>query len=173
MAALVLVGIRFGIVVIFAVSVAGKVRGSEAFAGFRQSLAKLGYIPSGLLNAVAIGIVLAEAIAIPLVVVPAASPVGLAWAGTLMVTFAVGISIAKYRGQLVPCHCFGVRTRPLGRPDVVRNLVVGGLCGWAAVLALGADIPPVTTEAVGVAIIGGIAGILITAADDLLVLLKP
>jgi len=49
---------------------------------------------------------------------------GFLGAAVLLLVFTTAIGVLLRRGERAPCHCFGVRDAPLGRAQVVRNVLL-------------------------------------------------
>ncbi|MDQ1025264.1 putative membrane protein YphA (DoxX/SURF4 family) [Streptomyces umbrinus] len=157
--------------VVFLTSSLSKVAGRGRFHAFAESLRTMDLLPGGWVGAAARIIVVAEfATWMLLVVSPAA---GFVLAATLLTVFAVGIAHAVRRGVHAPCQCFGgTSVRPLGRPHVLRNvlLAAGAAVGTPAVLLPG-ELRP---AGACVAALAGLCGAgLVVLLDDFLELFAP
>ncbi|GAA3145440.1 hypothetical protein GCM10010466_40630 [Planomonospora alba] len=155
--------------VVFAVAVAGKVRGRAAFGEFVSSIAVLGVLPRRASAAAAYALTAAEAAAVLLLAWPPAVPVGFAAAVGTLAVLTGGVLAALRRGRRVPCRCFGASAAPLGRVHVVRNLVLAalGCAGLAAWAAAGASAPHPAGVALAIAA-AGVGALLVVRLDDLM-----
>ncbi|WP_418955694.1 MauE/DoxX family redox-associated membrane protein [Streptomyces tritici] len=161
---------RLLLVLVFLAAVVGKTRRRPAFTGFAASLAALRLFPRGLATPVAAATVGAEALTAVLLAVPATAAAGLGLAIAVLAAFVAGILAARRGGRLVPCHCFGATSAPLGLPHVIRNalLVAVAAVGLAALTAApGAVHPGGLALAAGTAAIGAL---MVVRMDDLLAL---
>ncbi|TWP51201.1 hypothetical protein FKR81_16415 [Lentzea tibetensis] len=149
------------VALVFAVSAAGKVLGFKAFT---KTVADLRVVPRGLVPAAAAGVVAAEVVTVPLVLV--ARSAGLLLAGIALLVFAAVAELTARRGISTACNCFGATSsRPLGRVHAVRNLALAAVAvvGFAA----GAS-GPIETGAVVLAVMAaGVAAIPIIKLDDI------
>src|SRR5690242_364587 len=107
--------------VVFVFSLAAKVRGATAFAGFEEWLHSLAVLPDRFIRAVAVAMIGAETTALVLVAIPAARAVGLLLGAALIAFFAASIWWLTRRGRSVGCRCFGTARRPMGRVEIIRN----------------------------------------------------
>ncbi|MEU8247918.1 MauE/DoxX family redox-associated membrane protein [Nonomuraea sp. NPDC048916] len=151
-----------------------KVSGKGAWLAFVHSLRQLDQVPSPLLQPVALAVVAIEAIVAVLLLVPVrvAGWIGFALAGCLLLSFTLVIGRALSHGNRAPCRCFGASSTPLGLSHVLRNLMlvcvaVLGLAGASASGTL--DAPYALLAGAG----GLVAGILITAFEDIITLIRP
>ncbi|SCG74993.1 Methylamine utilisation protein MauE [Micromonospora siamensis] len=159
---------------VFVVAALSKIAGRPAWLGFVQSLRELNQVPDAAVRPAAITTVTTEALVVVLLLVPSptAGMVGSAIAAGLLAAFVVVIGLAIARGNRTPCRCFGTSNVPLGWPHVVRNLVLIGVAGLGLLSASAAGTTPAATVLLAGA--GGlVAGILITAAEDIVALVRP
>ncbi|MGX7824648.1 MauE/DoxX family redox-associated membrane protein [Actinokineospora sp. 24-640] len=124
------------LVLVFAASAVGKLRGRAAFAAFVQATAALAPLAGRYSAPLAGAVVAAEVGIVVLLAVPATAAVGLAAALVLLSAFTAAIALALRRGSSAPCRCFGGSggDRPVGTSDLARNAVlalaaVTGLAG--------------------------------------------
>lgn len=156
---------------VFVASVSSKVRSRAAYAGFVAATGAL--VPAAGRRAplLAAGTVVVEAGIALLLIPPATRRAASAAAVVLLVVFAAALAGATRRGVRTPCRCFGGSTAPPGAVQVFRNAVL------AVVAALGAGLPgdgPVVPAGVGIAAFVALTGaILVAAADDLALLVRP
>jgi Methylamine utilisation protein MauE len=153
----VLVACRALLLVVFATSAFGKVRGRPAWSGFLQSVRDLRLVPARWVDAVAVTVVGGEAAVVLLLAVPATAAVGFALAGALFATFTVAIIVTLRRGVTAARRCFGSTALPLGRRHELRN---GLLLTVAALGALSRSAPPSSPHPSGlvVAVASGLIG---------------
>ncbi|MEV7006958.1 MauE/DoxX family redox-associated membrane protein [Streptosporangium sp. NPDC051022] len=160
---------------VFAVAVAGKARGAEAFRAFARSLAETRLVNRRWRTGAAIGMVVAETAAVLLLAVPGAAALGFAVATALcaLLTGAVALTVLRRTGA--SCLCFGARPSRLGWAHVVRNAILTAVCGLGlAAVTAGPAPPPVRAEGLLVAVLAGAAGALtIIRFDDLAYLFQP
>lgn len=183
--AYVVLGIRCLLGVVFLVSAASKLRSRRAFDEFAVSVRELG-AATAVARPIAVVVVAAEALIPVLLAVPvtAAAPTGgvtslatgtgLVLAGGLLTAFVVAIVVSLRRGVRAPCRCFGMSSTPLGLRHVARNgvLVAAAVTGLVA-LAGGADDAVQPAGSAIAVMVGLVAGLLITALDDLVELFSP
>jgi hypothetical protein len=135
--AYVVLTVRAMLVGVFLISAFGKVRGAERFSAFTESVRRLGGLPRRLARIGALGVVVAEAATVVLLVVPGVETAGLALAGALLCGFAVVLVVALRRGATEPCRCFGVSEEPIAPQHVARNVLLAGCAIGGAVLVPG------------------------------------
>ncbi|WP_165521962.1 MauE/DoxX family redox-associated membrane protein [Micromonospora zingiberis] len=159
---------------VFIVAVANKVSGRAAWLGFVQSLRELRQVPEAAVRSAAVAVVTVEILVVALLVVPvrAVGAVGFALAVGLLGAFTVVIGRALARGSRAPCRCFGVSSTPLGVPHVVRNLMLICVAGLG-LTGLSVDGSIDAPYAVLAGLTGMILGVLTTAAEDIVALIKP
>ncbi|MEQ4720979.1 MauE/DoxX family redox-associated membrane protein [Nonomuraea sp. B19D2] len=154
---------------VFAVAIAGKVRGRSAYDEYVSSIVVLGILPRTVSAMAAHALVAAEAAAVVLLALPWTAPLGFAAAVGTLAVLTGGILAALRRGRQAPCRCFGASVTPLGRPHVIRNLVLltaGGI-GLAAWAVAGAS--PAHPAGVALALVAAAVGaLLVVRLDDLL-----
>jgi hypothetical protein len=165
---------RLCLLTVFAIALAGKLSGRDAFAAFTSSLRQMSVIPQGTVVLAARMSVGAEALVVVLLAIPVrgAGVAGFAVAAGLLGVFTGAIVSSLRRGNLAPCRCFGASSTPLGRRHVFRNaaLVSVALLGFAAALVPG-------TAGIGGLLVAGAAGMVVgvtvTAFDDIAALVRP
>jgi hypothetical protein len=128
--------VRVMLALVLLVSVISKTRGRSAFAVFRHWVGELRVVPERLSATVAATLTAGEAVALALLVVPATAVAGLALTAAIMLVFAAAIAVIIRRGVSVPCRCFGGSSRPMGRLEIARNLVLALLAASTAAVAL-------------------------------------
>jgi hypothetical protein len=121
-------------------------------AGFRRTLKDFGLFP---IMIPWFGTLVSSAeLAIALALLPA----GTAWwaactASTLLVLFALGISLALVRGNRPNCHCFGnFSSAPIGWPTLARNVALAAAAAfvvWEGRDTVGADGLEVVADVMG------------------------
>lgn len=170
----VVVGLRSLIVLVFAASVASKLRGRRAYAEFVAATGRLSPRPVATATArrLATVVVATELAVVALVLVPVTAWVGFAVATALLVAFTAAILLALRRGERAPCRCFGSAELPLGYPQVVRNLVLLMVCVLGGV---GGSLPAAAAEAPGAVLAvlaGALAATVVVMADDIVALFR-
>ncbi|MEU5866925.1 MULTISPECIES: MauE/DoxX family redox-associated membrane protein [unclassified Nonomuraea] len=159
------VGCRVLLVIVFAVALASKVSGREAWRRFATSVTDMTTWRS---PAVPFAVAAGEAAVIVLTAVPLgwAGAAGFTLAAVLLGGFTVATLLVMRRGAAVPCRCFGASETPLGVPHVVRNLVLVSLAVLGLVATAGSG-----AADVGIAVLAGLLGaalgVLFTRWDDL------
>ena len=131
------VAARAALLLVSAVSAAGKLRGRRPFLAFAGSLRPL--VPRGTRLAAA-ALAAAEAGCAVLLLVPATARAGALLAAGVLTVLTLGVTGAVATGRTVACRCFGARTRPLGPVHAVRNALLAAL---ALALAGGLGAGPV------------------------------
>lgn len=120
-------GCRVLLVIVFVVSLVGKVRGRDAFDEFVGATRRLLPItvrarPAWL---VALGVAGLETVVVLALLLPGGARVGFLLAAMMLTAFTLAILVALRRGERAPCRCFGASsTRPLGIVPIVRNAVL-------------------------------------------------
>lgn len=171
----VVVGLRSLIVLVFAVSVASKLRGRRAYAEFVAATGRLSPRPVAgtAVWRLAAWVVAAE-LAVPvLLLVPVTASLGFAVAAALLVALTGAILLALRRGERAPCRCFGSAEQPLGYPQVVRNLVLLAVCVLGLV---GGQLPVAAPDPAGAllaVVAGAVAATVVVMADDIAALFRP
>ncbi|HWO63035.1 MAG TPA: MauE/DoxX family redox-associated membrane protein [Umezawaea sp.] len=160
------VAVGWVLVVVFALSSVGKVRGPAAFAESVRDLGGPGH------PAIPVLVVVAEMAVAVLLVLPSrtAATAGFVLAAGLLAVFTAVVARVVRQDRATPCRCFGATTTPLGRQHVVRNLV---LTACALTGALGPPAPPLDAGAVFAAAFGVLAGLLVAMSDHLVALFTP
>lgn len=168
------IGARLLVGVVFVVALAGKVTGPPAFRAFVASLRAMRVVPARLAGAAAAASIAVEAVIVVLLAVPGrwAAGAGFVLAAGLLCVFAGAIALSLRRGNRAPCRCFGASATPLGRGHIVRNAGLVAVCaaGLAAAFGTGSADPAAAVVAGGA---GLVAGILVTAYDDIAALFTP
>lgn len=138
---------------VFLCSVAGKARPSS-FRAFRGAVRRMlpesapSAFPPALASvfasalgqarrgatAVAAGVLVAEAVTVVALAVPATARAGFVLAAVLLAAFTAGLAGVLRRGKRTPCHCFGTTAVAIAPRHVVRNalLTAAALTGAAA-----------------------------------------
>jgi hypothetical protein len=165
------IGCRVLIGVVFAVALAGKLRGAIAFADFVGSVRRMGVLPPVLARPAAVAVVTAELAIVLALAVPVREPglLGFGLATSLLAVLIAGIAISLRGGNREPCRCFGRSEAPLGARHISRNvlLVAVALLGLLASLSgMPTDAGAAAVVAVGGAVLGG----LVVMFDDLVAL---
>ncbi|MEU1375350.1 MauE/DoxX family redox-associated membrane protein [Streptomyces triculaminicus] len=140
---------RILLALVFLCSLAGKLRGTEAFLEFRAAIGQMAPSLLRVRKAVAVLVVPAEALTVVTLALPATAVIGLSLSAALLAVFTAGLAGVLRRGATTPCHCFG-RGAPIAPRHVVRNV----LLGLAALAGLGGRLVVAGTEAAA----GGVNG---------------
>ena len=164
---------RVLVAIVFLVAAVAKVRD---FDGFRRSVRDLvpGTDPFGSLAPFT---VVALEFLVPVLLVVPTAPAGVGGFGAALgldAGFVVVIARALRRGATTPCHCFGrASERRLGRPDLIRDLVLAvvAAAGLAACLS-GAPVPGAAATVVAGAA-GAVGALLLIVLDDVVEILTP
>ena len=158
------------LVLVFAISVVGKVRGQDAFTEFvaatrRLLPASIGARPARWIAASVAG---AEAITVVSLLLPVSTILGFMLALVLLGAFTTAVLLALRRGERAPCRCFGASTHPLGPAQVVRNAV---LLAAAVLGGIGTvSSPSAVPNPVGIAtalLAAGVVALPVLLADDI------
>ncbi|MFF9345726.1 MauE/DoxX family redox-associated membrane protein [Streptomyces sp. NPDC014734] len=153
--------------VVFAIAVAGKLRGAGSFGAFVRSTRELAALSARRGLAVARLVIGAEAVGVVLLLCPGRAAVaGFALAGCLLAAFTVATGASLRRGVRVPCRCFGSSAGDAGVLHLVRN---GFLIAVAVVGAAGTP-PGLPDTAGGLAVAvatGLVLGVVVTVLDDI------
>ncbi|MET9395665.1 MauE/DoxX family redox-associated membrane protein [Streptomyces sp. NPDC006624] len=169
-------GVRGLLTAVFLIAVLGKAGKAGAFSAFADSLRPLAAAPRAAVRAAALTVVAVEG-ALCLALILPYTPVtlaGLLAATALLTLFALVIARSVHEGTTASCRCFGRSSTPLGRTHVLRNGLLASVAGiGAAAVATG----PAGASNVGMAAVawcaGAVAGVLVTAVDDLVSLFRP
>ncbi|WP_328993182.1 hypothetical protein OG394_02650 [Kribbella sp. NBC_01245] len=169
----VVIGCGVALALVFGTSWQAKV-GARRYRDFATSAGPLDVLPRPLRSAAAWLVVVVEGVlAVALLVVVVTTFGGVVvFAGTalLLLAFTLAIGVSLRRGDRRPCQCFGAGVTPLGRGQVIRNLVLlvfafAGLVGSADQAGGARDVAPAGALIASVA--GLVAGLLITRFEDL------
>ncbi|MEO3747708.1 MauE/DoxX family redox-associated membrane protein [Plantactinospora sp. B5E13] len=159
---------------VFVVAVLGKINRRAAWQDFVQSLRQMRQVPEAAIPWTARMTVTVEALVAALLLVPTrtAGVLGFALAACLLGAFTVMIGLAVSSGNRAPCRCFGASRTPLGVPHMVRNLTLVCVAALGITgLSTGGALEP--SPALLAGITGLVLGILTTAAEDIVALVKP
>jgi hypothetical protein len=152
--------------VVFAVSLAGKLRGTGDFVEATRRLVPVRFARWDRPLSAAVAAVELAVIAL-LVFRPTVS---FLLALGLLTAFTVALAAALRRGENAPCHCFGSGGTPLGRRHLVRNAVL------LSIATLGLAFPttsPPPAESLPAATIAIAAAMIVIRFDDLVDLYQP
>ncbi|MBV9750334.1 MAG: hypothetical protein JO157_16135 [Acetobacteraceae bacterium] len=121
---------RYVLVLVFALSAAGKLR---RFRFFNQTLTDFAPIPAPVAPAAAIAVVLAEvAVCLGLVASDTKSrQVALGGALVMLVVFTGVLAVALASGSAASCSCFGASRHEISGYDLGRNLALVGASAFA------------------------------------------
>ncbi|WSA51820.1 hypothetical protein OIE67_48620 [Nonomuraea fuscirosea] len=159
---------------IFLVSLAGKVRGRQAFREFLMATGTLLAVERRWARWLGSLAVVAEVGIVVLVAVPGTVAVGFALAAVTLGGFGYALVRAMGRGKGASCRCFGASEKPVGRHHVIRNVVLIGV----ALVAMGAtfagtsggvELPGVVIAAVAAAV----CVLVVVRLDDIAELFRP
>ena len=165
----IVVGCRSLVALVFLISAVSKLRDRRSYAGFVAATQRLG--PRRVVarhgRPLAAAIVAAELAVPALLLLPATAPAGFGLAVVLLTGFTVAVLTALRRGERAPCHCFGATSEPVGRGQVVRNVLLGivALLGMAVGPIAGAA--PDLAGAMAAVVTGGVIAVLVAAAEDI------
>ena len=149
---------RYLLGVVFAMSVAGKVRHRTAFAEFVAALRGMHVVPWMLAPTAAAAVVALEAL-VPLGLLSRyTAPVAFALVVALMVGFGWAIVHSVRRGYSGSCRCFGPASAPPRYRHLVRNLLVAAVA-LVGIYGLSAA-PPAGIRWAGAAAAGFAAAVL-------------
>jgi hypothetical protein len=137
---------RVCLLVVFCVSVWGKLRSRDAYREFAVSLRAIA-TPLDRLAPVVIALEAGSAVLLATTHAP-----GLVVTAGLLTALTAGILWSLQQGKAVQCRCFGAATLPLGVPHAVRNLLLAAI----AVIPLAAAGPRPSAAVAAVAIITGV-----------------
>jgi hypothetical protein len=167
------VGARAFLAVVFVVALFGKASGRESYSAFVRSLRQMAVVPTGALRPAASAIVATEGLIVILLLTPArwSAIAGFTLAGGLLMAFTVAIVLSLSRGRREPCRCFGPSDAPLGRRHIVRNLALTAVAVLGLSASLSSGALHVATASLAV-FTGLVAGVLITALDDIVALFR-
>jgi hypothetical protein len=129
------------------VSTVSKLRNRSSFNAFADSVAETGIVAPTLVRPVAAAVVVTEAAAVALLVVPRLATAGLVLAFVLLLVFTSVVVMALSRGIQASCGCFGASAQPYNAGHLVRNLLLLA----AVAFALGSS-PPQAIEPSSVAV---------------------
>ncbi|HEY9410410.1 MAG TPA: MauE/DoxX family redox-associated membrane protein [Jiangellaceae bacterium] len=158
------------LVLVFAISVAGKVRDSAAFAEFvgatrRLLPASIGARPA---RWIAAGVVGAEVTAVVSLLLPVSTVLGFLLALVLLAGFTAAVLLALRRGERAPCRCFGTSTHPLGAAQVVRNAILLAAAALGGIGAVSSPAEVIEPGGVAIALLAaGLVALPVLLADDI------
>lgn len=163
------------LVLVFAISVVGKVHGQEAFTEFVGATRRLlpASVGAGLARWIAACVAAAEAATVVLLLLPVATVLGFLLAVVLLSAFTTAVLLAVRRGERAPCRCFGASTHPLGLAQVVRNAVLLAAGGLGVIGAVSS--PTQAIEPAGIAVVllaAGVIALPVLLADDIAALFR-
>lgn len=159
--------------VVFALALAGKLRGRRSFARFAASLREIGWLPTPARAAAPFAVVAVEGVSVLLLAVPATVPAGFALALVTLAGFTASVGWSLRRGETVRCQCFGSDTGPMGVSQVARNCVLLAAAA-AGLLASVADRSRPAAAGIAVAVAGGaLSAVLVARWDDLRFVFSP
>ncbi|MGH3917122.1 MAG: MauE/DoxX family redox-associated membrane protein [Pseudonocardiaceae bacterium] len=156
-------GARCLLVVVFACSAWGKLRGAGSFAAFRRATAEL--VPPARAHAgpLAAAVIGTELTVVMLLGIPAITWVGLGASVALLLAFTVALVTALRRGSTAPCRCFGGGgASPLGVRHLVRNagLLLVAVAGLVAAVAETSDVVSAEIQPLGLVMAAVVAVVL-------------
>jgi hypothetical protein len=128
---------RFTVIVMFVLSVSGKVKNIDAF---QKSIEDFQLLPLAWSKVVAWAFLCMEAITILLTVIGgSALLVGFLLSACLLVVFSAALTLVLRRRVRISCNCFGWTERRISPYDVVRNALFI-LCSLVGLWALASPI---------------------------------
>lgn len=135
--------VRMALAGVFALAGAAKLLD---LSGSREAVEGFG-VPRGLVPIVGTGLPLAElAVAAAVLPTPSARWAAIA-AVLLLVAFSAGVARVLRQGVELDCNCFGqVASEPVSAKTLLRNVVLGGLAVFAAIVGPGASLSSWTTN---------------------------
>jgi hypothetical protein len=158
---------------VFLVAAVAKVR---AFDGFRRSVRDLVPWTAPFWSLAPFTVVALEFLVPALLVVPTASAGvgGFGAALGLDAGFVVVIARALRRDVTAPCHCFGrASERRLGRPDLIRDLVLAVVAAAGLVACLSGASAPGAAAMVVAGAAGVVGALLLIVLDDVVEIFTP
>ncbi|MEU4568402.1 MauE/DoxX family redox-associated membrane protein [Micromonospora sp. NPDC023956] len=156
--------------VVLLVSATSKLRSGQALRALADSLVAMRLVRSRWAVRITAALAVAEAVVAVLLLVPATRRAGFAAAAVLLAVLAGGVARVLARGTAQPCRCFGASALPLSRRHLARNV----LLGTAALPGLVAAPPaPALAGTLLALLTGALAGLLVTALDDIVTLFAP
>lgn len=167
---------RVAVGLVFLIALVNKVRSRAQWTDFVAATRRLA---PGRLSRLVPAVALASAVAaseagvVLLLAAPQTSTWGFALAAGLAGLFSLAIVSALRRGERGSCNCFGASTRPLGAPQLVRNLllVAAAGSGLASTLAGGAGLE--LAGAMVALVTGAVVALVLVTADDIVSLFRP
>jgi len=127
---IVLLGARLVLAAVFLAAALGKLSDRS---GFRRTLADFG-VSAGPARVAGTALPLVEFVVAVALVVPGSARWGGLVAAALLLAFCAGVGRALARGETPECNCFGrVRSRPVDRATLARNLLFVSLAAFVAV----------------------------------------
>ncbi|MFJ3925249.1 MauE/DoxX family redox-associated membrane protein [Streptomyces sp. NPDC090022] len=168
-------GSRGCLLLVFALSVHGKVRSRRAFEEFTDSVRTLAPAFAGRARPAAALVVAAEAVAATALAVPGSGALGLALGAVLLAAFTVVVAAALRAGTGAACRCFGRSSTPLSRVHLVRNAVLFAVAGYglAATVLAGPGTGAPAAAVVPALGAGAVLGLPAAVLDDLVGLFRP
>ncbi|MEU9165447.1 MauE/DoxX family redox-associated membrane protein [Streptomyces sp. NPDC048424] len=168
------IAVRSLIGTVFLVSSLSKARNRAAYRGFVRSLAHMRVGPPALDEPTARTVLAAEFATWMLLAVPTAPAgrLGLLLATLLLAAFTFGIARTLRRRSPVACNCFGLSTTPVGGRHLVRNVLLAAVA-LGCLLAPAARGPAGAGHVLVAAIAGLVTGLVTTALDEIVALLRP
>ncbi len=169
-----MVGCQAAVCVTFVLAAAGKTVRAGAFGDFRRALPRMLPVPRQAARAAALVVVSLEVTIALTVAVPALALAAFLLAIAMMAVFTASIVLMIRRGSVEPCHCFGMSSRPPGRPDVVRNLalLLISLLGAMAAATWPGTVDVPLAGVVLCAAVGGVVALLLVNIAEIGDLLK-
>jgi hypothetical protein len=131
------IGSRAALALIFVVACISKVQNASSYREFFDSLKDFG-LPSVLQRIVSLVVPAVEGLTLLLLVVNRTGLWGLVASAVLLSSFTAGISVARARGRVVRCRCFGASDAPAEGGHVARNVALLGIALAGIVTGLGA-----------------------------------
>ncbi|MFY1693268.1 MauE/DoxX family redox-associated membrane protein [Plantactinospora sp. WMMB782] len=160
---------RGTLVVVFGLSVVGKLRSRAAYAGFRDATGRLTGLSAGRAGMLARLVVACEVTVAATASVGPFSTVGLGLAGVLLVGFTWALVRSPESGRALECGCFGSAVSTTRRTAIARNvLLLAVLAGGIASTRLRTGAAPMGWDATGVCVVGAVAlAVAISRLDEI------
>ncbi len=155
---------RVALAIVFLIAAASKTVRRGGADGFARAIHGFGMPKRGVVL-VAAAVTTAEISTVTLLALRPA--IGYLIALLLLIGFTAVITHALRHGRSVACRCFGANETPISRSTAVRNTVLALLAAVGLICQCTMPLAPITSPHWLAAVIGLIAGLLLTRWDDL------
>jgi hypothetical protein len=135
------IGCRAALALIFVVACISKVQSVSSYRAFHESLKDVG-LPPALQRIASVVVPAVEGLTLLLLVVTRTGRWGLVASAVLLSSFTLGISVARARGRVVRCRCFGASDSPAEGGHIARNVALLGIALIGIVTGLAAKGQP-------------------------------